>query len=159
MVKLNAYSRCRKCKTYYREPDFGCEICKPAKENIDTPRGSDAVNAGNRALEMLEEQIDDLRHEKRRLREGKLNVGRFDQKLMNQELACAKALSILLEHIRKQQKKEQVEVSEMTPEEKLEVFLDMVETLPPRLVPYLEAGLKARQLLSRAAPKDIFEDQ
>jgi hypothetical protein len=83
MIKLNAYSRCKKCKTYYREPDFGCEICKPAKENIDTPRGSDSVNAGNRALEMLEEQIDDLRYEKRRLREGKLDVGRFDQKLMN----------------------------------------------------------------------------
>jgi hypothetical protein len=157
-IKLNAYSRCKKCKTYYREPDFGCDVCKPAKESIDTPRGSDTVNAGRRALEMLEEQMDDLRFEKRRLREGK-TPGRFDQKLMNQELACAKALSILLEHIRKQEKKEQYEVSEMTPEEKLEVFLDMVETLPPRLVPYLEAGLKARALLSREAPKDIFEDQ
>lgn len=158
MIKLNAYSRCKKCKTYYRDEDFGCEVCKPAKANIDTPRGSDAVNAGNAALEMLESQLDDLRFEKRRMREGNA-IGRFDQKLMNQELACAKALSILLEHIRKQQKKEQVEVGEMTPEEKLEVFLDMVETLPPRLVPYLEAGLRARQLLSREAPKSIFEDQ
>lgn len=159
MPKLNAYSKCAKCKTYYREDDFGCEVCKPAKQAIETQRGSDAINAGRAALEMLEAQLDDLRYEKKRLRAQPGTVGRFDKQLMNQELACAKALSILLEHIRKQEKKETMEADSMTPEEKLEVFLDMVETLPPRLVPYLEAGLRARQLIQSEAPKSIFEEQ
>ena len=158
MPKLNAYSRCTKCKTYYREDDFGCEVCKPAKATIETPSGSTMINAGRSALEMLEAQLDDLRYEKKRLRTGG-QVGRFDKQLMNQELACAKALAILLEHIRKQERKETKEADDMTPEEKLEVFLDMIETLPPRLVPYLEAGLRARQLLQSEAPRGIFEDQ
>jgi hypothetical protein len=160
-LRLNAYSRCGECDVYYREKEFGCSVCKPAKASIKTPKGSHVLNASDAALEMLERQMDDLRYEKRRQREGEgKSVGRFDKQLMAAELNCAKALAILLEHRRKQEKKEQTEVGDMTPEEKLEVFLDMVETLPPRLIPYLEAGLKARALLSREAPKDIFsEDQ
>lgn len=158
MPKLNAYSRCGKCKNYYRDDDWSCEVCGPAKKSVETVRGSDAINAGRAALEMLESQLDDLRYEKKRLRTGGA-VGRFDKQLMAQELACAKALAILLEHIRKQERKEVAEVSDMTPEEKLDAFLDMIETLPPRLVPYLEAGLRARQLIQSEAPRGIFEDQ
>lgn len=159
MPKLNAYSRCTKCRTYYREDDFGCETCKPAKSCIETPSGSTVINASRRALEMLEQQMDDLQYEKKRARQGEKQVGRFDKQLMKAELDCAKALSILLEHVRKQERKETKEADDMTPEEKLEVFLDMIETLPPRLVPYLEAGLRARQLLQSEAPRGIFEDQ
>jgi hypothetical protein len=158
--KLNAYTKCTKCDTYYRELDWGCEICKPAKSSMVTPRGSDAINASRRALEILEQQMDDLQHEKKRQRMGdKPAVGRFDKALMKAELDCARTLSVLLEHVRKQVNKEAVAAEDLTPEERLDVFLDFIETLPPRLVPYLEAGLRARQLIQSEAPRNIFEDQ
>lgn len=160
MPKLNAYTKCSACKTLYRDEYKGCEICGPAKDNIETPGGSDVINAGRQALAMLESQMDDLRFEKHRARTGpEKTVGRFDRALMKAELDCAKALSILLEHLRKQEKREAVEADQLSPEEKLEVFLDMVETLPPRLLPYLEAGLKARQLFVTTAPAPILLPQ
>jgi hypothetical protein len=101
---------------------------------------------------MLETQMDYLK----RTRKSWDSLSVLDKGVvMKQELDCAKALSILLEHIRKQEKREAAEVEQMSPEEQLEVFMDMMERLPPRLLPVLESGLRARQLLS-SAPSEIF---
>lgn len=143
-LKLNAYSKCGACKVYVRDPLKGCEICGPFKEVVVSKPGSDAVNAGRAALELLEAQLADLRRERARRESDPKCVGTYDPKLWAAELNCAKALSILLEHIRKQVKKESAEYEEIGPEEKLEAFLDMVEQLPDRLHDPLFAGMRAR---------------
>ena len=149
-LKLNAYSKCGACKTYVRDRDKGCDICGPFKDSVESKPGSDAVNAGRAALELLEAQLADLRRERARREADPKAVGTYDPKLWAAELNCAKALSILLEHIRKQVKKEAAEYEEIGPEEKLEAFLDMAEQLPDRLQEPLFAGLKARGIW----PKD-----
>lgn len=154
MPRLNSYSECRFCRTLFRIDGEGCDICIPAKAGIDTPNQAEDVACADRLLRALESDMDLIELEQRRA-----PVQGFSPQLSRERRECAKVLTGLLAERRKQDDAARRRAKELTAEERLDVFLDMLDELPPRLFEQLQRGVTLRLEARNAAPAEIFEDK
>ena len=125
--------KCRICGRHYGEPE-GCPTCRQAKANIVWPAEAeseiDLLGMSRKALRLIEMNLDRLERDMTRWSKADTEEGFYNPTQAKEAAMLGRSFAFMLAEARKLEDRDEKKVALMGYAERVELFMDFLDSLP-----------------------------